>query len=230
MKASCTQVRNVTKTYAQKSKTYRALDEIDLDIEAGTLVALLGPSGSGQLGHPFWAFSPPERCGLQGLLVAGPSFAGHTWLEQFRHVHGSSSWSLQTEGLRSCWRMRIQYKEWWISLSDLWLNTATWRYLWWCTEENVGCALQEKRPYWEWLLDWRRWLKAQSYLTVRPATLWANWFKSCTTACMSALATAQTNLWGSLLLTMIVCLRANARKICHATGCCFSIAWRWFKQ
>ena len=41
------QIRNVTKTYHQKGKTYRALDEIDLDIEAGTLVALLGPSGSG---------------------------------------------------------------------------------------------------------------------------------------------------------------------------------------
>ena len=41
------QIRNVTKTYNQKGKTYRALDEIDLDIEAGMLVALLGPSGSG---------------------------------------------------------------------------------------------------------------------------------------------------------------------------------------
>lgn len=41
------QIRNVTKEYNQKGKTYRALDAIDLDIEAGTLVALLGPSGSG---------------------------------------------------------------------------------------------------------------------------------------------------------------------------------------
>ena len=43
------QVRGVTKTYESKGRTYRALDDISLDIEAGKLIALLGPSGSGGL-------------------------------------------------------------------------------------------------------------------------------------------------------------------------------------
>lgn len=41
------QVRDVTKTYQSGGRLFRALDDINLDIEAGKLVALLGPSGSG---------------------------------------------------------------------------------------------------------------------------------------------------------------------------------------
>ena len=37
----------MTKTYQSKGRLFRALDDINVDIEAGKLIALLGPSGSG---------------------------------------------------------------------------------------------------------------------------------------------------------------------------------------
>lgn len=40
--------RNVGKTYKKGSGTIRPLDELDLDIEAGSFLALMGPSGSGK--------------------------------------------------------------------------------------------------------------------------------------------------------------------------------------
>jgi putative ABC transport system ATP-binding protein len=41
-------VRNVTKTYGEGRMTFRALNEVDLDVDRGELVLLMGPSGSGK--------------------------------------------------------------------------------------------------------------------------------------------------------------------------------------
>lgn len=63
------QVANVTKTYTQKDKTYRALDDITLDVEAGTLLALLGPSGSGYLQEMEQHISNRDLCHFEPNIL-----------------------------------------------------------------------------------------------------------------------------------------------------------------
>ena len=41
-------LRNVSKSYSTGGRTFKALDGVDLDIEAGKLVVILGPSGAGK--------------------------------------------------------------------------------------------------------------------------------------------------------------------------------------
>ena len=41
-------LRNVSKSYSTGGHTFKALDGVDLDIEAGKLVVILGPSGAGK--------------------------------------------------------------------------------------------------------------------------------------------------------------------------------------
>lgn len=41
-------MRNVSKSYSTGGRTFKALDGVDLDIEAGKLVVILGPSGAGK--------------------------------------------------------------------------------------------------------------------------------------------------------------------------------------
>lgn len=41
-------LRNVSKSYSTGGRTFKALDGVDLDIEAGILVVILGPSGAGK--------------------------------------------------------------------------------------------------------------------------------------------------------------------------------------
>ena len=41
-------LRNVSKSYSTGGHTFKALDSVDLDIEAGKLVVILGPSGAGK--------------------------------------------------------------------------------------------------------------------------------------------------------------------------------------
>jgi ABC-type lipoprotein export system ATPase subunit len=48
MSSALLQVRSVTKIYAREGAPVRALDGVDLDIEAGDYVALTGASGSGK--------------------------------------------------------------------------------------------------------------------------------------------------------------------------------------
>ena len=41
-------LRHVSKTYSTGGRTFKALDNVDLDIEEGKLVVILGPSGAGK--------------------------------------------------------------------------------------------------------------------------------------------------------------------------------------
>lgn len=42
------QIRRLTKTYQRAGESLRVLDDLDLEMEAGTFYALMGPSGSGK--------------------------------------------------------------------------------------------------------------------------------------------------------------------------------------
>src|SRR6202044_3872648 len=45
---SLLEMRHVTRTYGQGAAEVRALQDIDLDVDAGMMVAVMGPSGSGK--------------------------------------------------------------------------------------------------------------------------------------------------------------------------------------
>lgn len=57
------EVKNVTKTYGKKQNTFRALDDISLNIPTGASVAILGKSGSGKstLMHAMSGLDRPEK-------------------------------------------------------------------------------------------------------------------------------------------------------------------------
>ncbi|MFI1095562.1 ABC transporter ATP-binding protein [Streptomyces sp. NPDC020917] len=48
MSAAPLELRGVSKTYGEGEAAVRALDEVDLTVDAGQLVAVMGPSGSGK--------------------------------------------------------------------------------------------------------------------------------------------------------------------------------------
>jgi putative ABC transport system ATP-binding protein len=48
MSAALIQLRGVTKTYGQGAIAFQALKGVDLDVQAGEFVAVMGPSGSGK--------------------------------------------------------------------------------------------------------------------------------------------------------------------------------------
>lgn len=56
------EVKNVTKTYGKKHNTFRALDDVSLEIPDGASVAILGKSGSGKstLMHAMSGLDRPE--------------------------------------------------------------------------------------------------------------------------------------------------------------------------
>jgi putative ABC transport system ATP-binding protein len=45
---SLIELKNVTKAYGEESRIIKALDQVDLNIEAGKVVTIMGPSGSGK--------------------------------------------------------------------------------------------------------------------------------------------------------------------------------------
>ncbi|MEM9378760.1 MAG: ABC transporter ATP-binding protein [Planctomycetota bacterium] len=71
------ELRGIGKDYAQASATVRALEDVDLDVDAGEAVAVLGPSGSGKstLLHVVGLLDTPTRgtYALGGRPVAGLS-------------------------------------------------------------------------------------------------------------------------------------------------------------
>ena len=48
MKSSIIQAKNLTKHYVVGNNIVRALDGLDISIEKGSYIALMGPSGSGK--------------------------------------------------------------------------------------------------------------------------------------------------------------------------------------
>jgi len=68
------QIRNLTKRYLQGELTVTALENVSLDIEAGELLTLMGPSASGKstLLHLIAGVDRPTsgRCEVQGIDVA----------------------------------------------------------------------------------------------------------------------------------------------------------------
>ena len=45
---SVLEMRHVSRVYGQGAAEVQALHEVDLDVDAGTMVAVMGPSGSGK--------------------------------------------------------------------------------------------------------------------------------------------------------------------------------------
>ncbi|MGO3702111.1 MAG: ABC transporter ATP-binding protein [Candidatus Saccharimonadales bacterium] len=57
------EVKNITKTYGKKQNVFKALDDVSLQIQEGTTVAILGKSGSGKstLMHAMSGLDRPEE-------------------------------------------------------------------------------------------------------------------------------------------------------------------------
>src|SRR5437870_3699243 len=69
------ELRRISKTYGEGAAEVRALQGVDLSVEPGTMVAVMGPSGSGKSSLLTIAGSLEEPTGGE-VVVGGTALAG----------------------------------------------------------------------------------------------------------------------------------------------------------